>query len=105
MISRGHSRWWFRLAALAAVVVIAALALLVYSPWHRHDPLATGVCPYCHFHHVPSEAAGGEAMAAPPPVPAVWLAHAAFSSRVGSAALPAALTRGPPSCPSNSQTA
>lgn len=105
MISRRHSRWWFRLTALAAVVVIAALALLVYSPWHRHDPLAAGICPYCHFHHLPSEAAGGEAIAPPPPAAVVGLACAPVLSRTCLAVLPAAFTRGPPASLSNSPAA
>lgn len=105
MIQRGHKRWWFRLAAFTAVAVIAALALLVYSPWHRHDPLAAGVCPFCHFQHVPSEAASGELVCPAPSMPALWLAHSGLAIAVSWTALPSWFTRGPPASSSSALAA
>lgn len=95
MIQRGPTRFWFRLAAFAAVAVLLALALLVYSPWHQDDRLSGKVCPFCHFQHLPALAEGG-AVYLLPEVLAIWLALALISIRIASPVLPAATTRGPP---------
>lgn len=43
-----------RAAGLGLAAGLLLLSVLVYSPWHRHDPLAGQACSLCHFGHLSS---------------------------------------------------
>lgn len=51
---------WKPLAALLCGAILLALSIIVYSPLHRDDPQAGGVCPFCQFLSLSSEPAQGQ---------------------------------------------
>jgi hypothetical protein len=87
---------WRRLLAASCALVLLALALYVYSPLHRDDPIAGRACPFCFFQHLNAEPAVVAVML-PAPASSAWMAArvAAPQARVLWRRIP--LGRAPPS--------
>ncbi len=48
------ARWSGRLTSAALILIVLALAVLLYSPWHRHSPAARQACIFSPIEAAPS---------------------------------------------------
>jgi len=52
-------------------IILLAVSIVVYSPLHRDDPQAGGVCPFCYFQNLGFELAQSQ-IHFDVPAPVVW---------------------------------
>ncbi len=78
--------------SLGLLVVLVALSLFVYSPWHRHNRLSGQTCAFSSFEHAPGLQAGADVPLPPPVVlarhdpgppsdPVAWASRTAHAGR------------------------